>query len=310
MNAAASERPATLTVGQWRVLPYEGFIEHAGERRPLRLKSMEVLLLLASRPGATVTRNEFLQTIWGDRYVEEANLTRCIAEVRAALGDDARAPQYVETVPRRGYRLIAQTSEAKPAGALRTPRRIAVILTTLLLAGAVLLAGWRLLSSADSPAGGTASLVDPAVRIAILPVTNLGDASEDHLRPALERMLAAELVRDSRGTAVPVEWVRRTAEELSIPAAELTQPATIRRLAPALAVTYLLAPSFWARPGPGDRDLRFDLLVLDARTGLATYSIVEIGSSTDLAPVVSAVGSRLRAKLALDKDPPAHPSEP
>jgi DNA-binding winged helix-turn-helix (wHTH) protein len=312
MDTDGSEHPSRLTVGRWRVLPNEGFIEHAGERRPLRLKSMEVLLLLASRPGATVTRAEFLQTIWGDRYVEEANLTRCIAEVRAALGDDARAPQYVETVPRRGYRLIAPTGEHATARVRRPRRRLVVGLVALLLAGGLLTGGWQLLSSSGAPPPGSESapLRNPRMRIAILPVADLGNRGEDRIRPALERMLAAELASGSRSVVVPVEWVRRTAKELSIPSAALTEPASIRRLAAALDVTYLLAPSFWVQPEPGDEDLRFDMLVLDAQTGLATHGIVEVGSSNDLASVVSAVGRRLRNELALDEDPPAPVTPP
>ena len=81
----------------------------------------------ASPPGSGSVR-EFFRQVWDDEYVDDGSLARCIAEVRAALGDDAREPRYVETVPRRGYRLSAAVGDgrvsAPPALPVSRPPRL------------------------------------------------------------------------------------------------------------------------------------------------------------------------------------------
>ena len=75
------------------------------ERQPAR-----ALMLLASRPGALVTREELRRAIWdADTFVDfERGLNYCIRHLRAAFGDDARRPRYIETIPRQGYRFVAK----------------------------------------------------------------------------------------------------------------------------------------------------------------------------------------------------------
>jgi DNA-binding winged helix-turn-helix (wHTH) protein len=72
----------------------------------LRPKSFAVLRHLVAHAGRLVTRDEVLQAVWPGIVVSDAVLTVCISEIRQALGDDRQAPQYVETVHRRGYRFI------------------------------------------------------------------------------------------------------------------------------------------------------------------------------------------------------------
>lgn len=78
---------------------------------PVRIQPQpaRVLAVLASRAGEVVTREELRQVVWSDgTFVDfERGLNFCIAQIRSALGDSADAPRYIETVPRRGYRLIA-----------------------------------------------------------------------------------------------------------------------------------------------------------------------------------------------------------
>src|SRR5207249_5892439 len=69
----------------------------------------KVLAVLAGRPGELVTREELRRHLWGETFVDfDRGLNFCINQVRAALGDDADAPRFVETLPRRGYRFIAR----------------------------------------------------------------------------------------------------------------------------------------------------------------------------------------------------------
>ena len=78
---------------------------------PLTPKVFDTLEILLENAGKLLEKDELMRKIWQDRYVEESNLTSNIKMLRKALGDDAAHPQFIETVPRRGYRFIA---EVKP----------------------------------------------------------------------------------------------------------------------------------------------------------------------------------------------------
>src|SRR5262245_23811204 len=71
---------------------------------------MELLAYLATTGGAVVSKDEIIDTVWEGRAIAEATLTRSIADLRRALGDDQRCPVYIETIAKRGYRLIATVS--------------------------------------------------------------------------------------------------------------------------------------------------------------------------------------------------------
>jgi DNA-binding winged helix-turn-helix (wHTH) protein len=81
----------------------------------LRPQLMDLLVCLSAQPGRTVAKQELLATVWCDRFVAESGLARCVAELRQALGDSARQPRIIETIPKRGYRLIAPVAAAEPA---------------------------------------------------------------------------------------------------------------------------------------------------------------------------------------------------
>ena len=137
----------------------------------------QLLHLLAARGGGIVTRDEIRQRLWPETHVDfDASLHFCVRQVRAALGDSASEPRYIQNVPRRGYRLVpAVTGADGPgvAGAVaavesgpvrraglkpRLPITVALLVLVLAAAGAALYsAGTR---SADGR---------PPVRIAIMP---------------------------------------------------------------------------------------------------------------------------------------------
>ena len=72
---------------------------------------MDALVLLADRGGEVVSKDELIDGVWEGRIISEGTLTNTIAELRGALGDDARNPRYIETIPKRGYRLICPVEE-------------------------------------------------------------------------------------------------------------------------------------------------------------------------------------------------------
>jgi DNA-binding winged helix-turn-helix (wHTH) protein/TolB-like protein len=84
------------------------------EGQPVRLQTQPALVLacLLSRPGEVVSREELCSSVWGsETFIDfERGLNFCIAQVRSALSDDANAPRYLRTIPRRGYQFIAPVS--------------------------------------------------------------------------------------------------------------------------------------------------------------------------------------------------------
>lgn len=82
-----------------------------GENLPLTAKTFELLKTLLERRGHVVTKDELLQKVWADSFVEETSLTVCMSALRRALGDRPSASQYIETVPKLGYRFVAPVRE-------------------------------------------------------------------------------------------------------------------------------------------------------------------------------------------------------
>ena len=81
--------------------------------KPLLLapKILETLLTLVQNNGRIVEKKELMTRLWPDTFVEESNLTYTIVQLRKTLGDDAREPRYIETIPKRGYRFIVDVEE-------------------------------------------------------------------------------------------------------------------------------------------------------------------------------------------------------
>jgi DNA-binding winged helix-turn-helix (wHTH) protein len=93
-----------------------------GKKIKLQHQPTQVLLSLLERPGQIVTREELRQKIWSsDTFVDfEHSLNTAIKKLRAALGDSAAHPKFVETLPRRGYRFVASVESAAEALAMKT----------------------------------------------------------------------------------------------------------------------------------------------------------------------------------------------
>src|SRR6188768_3412565 len=104
-----------------RRLPTVARSAEAGEGTRVHLspKSFDLLEILIERRPALVTKGELQDRLWPDTVVLEANLGNAVAEIRKALGDDPRAPQFVSTVSRRGYRFSA---DVEVAGGPEPPR--------------------------------------------------------------------------------------------------------------------------------------------------------------------------------------------
>jgi DNA-binding winged helix-turn-helix (wHTH) protein/WD40 repeat protein len=111
---------APFRVGDWLVEPRLNRLMRGEESIQIELKMMDVLVCLAERAGELVTRREIIDTVWATEFITEKTLTRAVAELRRTLGDDAKQPRYIETIHRKGYRLIAPAVVQQPA-AIVTP---------------------------------------------------------------------------------------------------------------------------------------------------------------------------------------------
>ena len=102
-------------VGPWTVEPDRLRLRNGDQRVTLQPKVMSLLQHLAARQGAVVSHEELLGAVWPGRVVEDGAVYQTLAKLRKALGDDCHAPRYIETVPTKGYRLIAPVMLADPA---------------------------------------------------------------------------------------------------------------------------------------------------------------------------------------------------
>jgi TolB-like protein/DNA-binding winged helix-turn-helix (wHTH) protein/Flp pilus assembly protein TadD len=104
-----------FVLGEWTVDPATGLLTSAAAQRRLTPKLMDLLVALAQRAGHVVTRDELLREVWGARgAVSDEPLTRAVAELRKTLGDDRAGPGYIETIPKRGYRVVAKVGVVEP----------------------------------------------------------------------------------------------------------------------------------------------------------------------------------------------------
>lgn len=107
----------------WLVEPTRNRLVKGGTAIRVRPQLIDILAYLATRPGQVVSKTKLLAEVWSDRHVAETGVARCMAELRQLLADDARRPRIIETVPKRGYRLIARVEgpdqEARPPAASR-----------------------------------------------------------------------------------------------------------------------------------------------------------------------------------------------
>ena len=108
----------TFRFGPFHLDVRERRLSRGGVVIPLRLKVFDTLRVLVENAGRLVTKQELLDTVWPETTVEENNLNHNVSALRKALGDRATGQQYIETVPRVGYRFVALVEAAVPQTAV------------------------------------------------------------------------------------------------------------------------------------------------------------------------------------------------
>jgi TolB-like protein/DNA-binding winged helix-turn-helix (wHTH) protein/tetratricopeptide (TPR) repeat protein len=187
-------RPAPWRFGVFEVDPVAGELRKQGRKVRLPDQSVQILLALLERPGEMVTRQQLQERLWHqDTFVDfDANLNTAVSLLRDALGDSAKNPRFIETLPRRGYRFLAEVKAAgaEPPPAPRTRpggRRSAAIVAGLVVLVAVALSYLAL--------GPRRQTVDS---VAVLPLVYAGpqaDGDHEYLADGLTSALITELAR-------------------------------------------------------------------------------------------------------------------
>ena len=308
--------PRHFSVGDWSVFPAQGLVVRADVRKHLRPKTMDLLVLLAARPGETVFREAIFDTLWADTVVEEGAVSRCVSELRDAFGDDARRPRYVQTIPRRGYRLIARVAPLAPAASGRQrkrPRWLAPVLAAALLFAVLTIALMHRqvsVAATGDPAATSPPVAATGPRAVVLGVANLsGDPDADWLGEAFSHLLTTELATTTDLRLIPASVAGQVSNELAIGRIRPPTPSVLARLHDGMAVSYLVSGHYVLSGEDQSRDVRLDVDVTDTASGEIVAAATESGPTDELPQVVTLATMRLREALGLTAPGPEAANE-
>jgi DNA-binding winged helix-turn-helix (wHTH) protein/tetratricopeptide (TPR) repeat protein/TolB-like protein len=288
---AASETRRRLAFDCFVLDPEAGGLLKNGRPVPLAPKPFETLLLLASRTPRLVSKSELMEALWPGTFVTEDVLVQCIVEIRRVLGDSAREPRFVATVPRRGYRFLAEVvvlpeealaaapsraaGDAAVASAQRLRRRRLAKVAAGAAAAAGLLGGGLWLTARGARALPGPAPITPG-SVLVLPV-RIEAATEETgwLRDGLAEILRADLEQLPGLSLLPRHRVREALAEVSPDAAPTAGEAVeiARRLGAEQAIAGSLVRI----------DERFVLTAerIDSRSGQAMDSVSVRGRFPD-----------------------------
>ena len=172
-------------------------LSRAGKEIHLKPIVLELLIYLIANRGRLVTRQELMDTVWGDTVISESALTKAAGRLRHALGDDSATHRYLETVRSRGYRFVAEVEEieredgfgsASGETQARTVRRGLVAGAVAIVVLIVLAVSWLRWPLVDTPQA------EAIGSLAVLPLSNLtGDAEQGYYVDGLQDLLITEL---------------------------------------------------------------------------------------------------------------------
>ena len=199
-----------LRIGECWADPTTNELRQAGgEVVRIEPKAMEVLMTLAVRPGKVVSRERLLAEVWGSVVVGDEALTQCVIKLRRALGDSPKSPAYIETISKRGYRLIA-TVGGEPAPLPRHPRRMWATAAAVLVAAAA-----AYYFAVPQVPEAPMALAEP-LTVTVMPFEPVGPGQEhdylargigSDLMTDLSRLRGLQLISPSAGKAASAAYV-------------------------------------------------------------------------------------------------------
>ncbi len=229
--ATQSASPDLVRFKEYELDLRTGELRRDGDIVKLRPQPSKVLILLVSRAGQIVTRQEIANEVWGsETFVDfEQGLNFAIRQIRTALGDDADHPRFLETLPKRGYRFAAPISNAEvppslaavktlpPSDAPKTSSPTAIVLVaTVLLITAVALLVWRGYSRKSQASVSANPHIEA---LAVLPLHNLSaDPKQDYFSEGMTDELITDLAKFSKLRVISHTSVERYKEtKMTVP---------------------------------------------------------------------------------------------
>lgn len=318
--------------GPFDLDPSQGKLSRSGSRVKLQDLPLRLLVLLVERPGEIVTREEVRQRLWPeDTFVEFDNsLGVAVRKLREALRDDADAPRFVETVPRRGYRFVApvtvQDSANSDGLAAGSPREITappgtpaggekaehtasmrgrywVIACLVLFMVGIAMYEFRsnpLRSAAREETGAAASRMRPRRAVAVLGFRNLAGRPDDNwLSTAFTEMLSTELAAGSALRLVPGEDIARAKRELPLADEDTLARATLARLRTNPGADVVVLGAYTLLPGKDENRIRLDIRAQDTAGGETIAEEALTGSEGKLFELAAQAGAELRQSLGV-----------
>jgi len=278
-------------MGDWLVEPSTGKMSNGGATVHVDERAMRLLVALARRPGEVVAIEDLLGQVWPEVIVTPDSVYQAIASLRRSLGDDARRPTYIATVPRLGYKLVAAVGPgAEPAEAPRRvfrARRGAVLAAALGVLG--LVAVWALGPRPPAmPAPTTPVSVGVAPFVDLTPSMDQ-DRLADEMTEGLADKLSATPSLKSPGFRSSFYLIGK---HVSLSAA-----------AQALGVDFVV-------DGGTRRDgnrVRISARLAEPRTGRLLWSATYTEAVTNLAPAQGAIAAAVSARLAAGGPRPGAP---
>ncbi|MGD0298052.1 MAG: winged helix-turn-helix domain-containing protein [Bryobacteraceae bacterium] len=268
---------------------------------PLALtgKSVDTLLVLIERAGATVTKRELIDAVWGHAAIEENNLNQCISAVRKALGEQRGKHKYILTVTGVGYRFVAPvrqtdasaTTLEAPAPAVvprwRSYARAGLVSAAVLCLAVSAIYLWR--SNSAQAARRRTTVILP---LKVLPETS-GNA---WLSTAVGDMLYHELAGRERLRIISPDETARMERDLPHRSSASQSLRDIRAYTQA---DFALGGTITVLSAQANQPLRIDLHVQDLRTGDITAAASWDGSEQQLFAMIRPLGERVRQSLGI-----------
>lgn len=250
-------------LGDWLIQPSLNRLSRGGESVSLQPRFMDLLAYLAQRAGKVVSKEEILDAVWAKEFVAEGTLTHAVAVIRQALGDEVRNPRFIETIPTRGYRLIAPVTpvaDEPPALAVQTagepvsfrPGRagwaVAAALLVLVCVGAWGAVRW-LRTTVLRPQSSS------GVRVVVMPFQNLGPPAREYVALGMTDDLTTRLAA-IHGIVVS----SRTSAAFCA-----KEGRSVRQIADELGVRFILEGTVrWDEEDPGGPALRVNVQLIRA----------------------------------------------
>lgn len=186
----------TLKVGEWIIEPASGLIFKDNKEHRLEPKAMAVLVYLAENAGEIVTRSELEESVWQGSIVTYEALTVTINKIRAALEDDSRKPRYIETLAKRGYRLIASVNTAKTSTQITSTDKQKVLIKPAFIVSVVIVVFSSVFIFYQNINNKQLKLPQDVPSIAVIPfANNNNDPVQDYFSAGITEYLITDLSR-------------------------------------------------------------------------------------------------------------------